>query len=231
MSTPNDGIIAAYANSLQVTGGTMSGAIAMGANKITGLAAGSAGSDAARLDQAADQNQYYLDGAPTFLRKNMARASVAGNLAALATGVMTSTAILLYAGDVVTNLTFMSATTQAGTPTHWWFALYSTAATPALLGQTADQTSTAWAANTPKTLALATPYTVLTTGIYYASINVTASTPPTLFGVSGSAYTAAAVVSGQKILAQTSGSGLTDTAPATIGSATTVGTIPLVIAT
>lgn len=165
-------------------------------------------------------------------RANMSRIQTVTNVAALTTQVMTSTAIYLHAGDVVTNLTFMSATTAAGTPTNWWFALYSTASTPALLGQTADQTNTAWAANTPKTVALATPYTVTTSGVHYASVMVKATTPPTLAGVTVlNAANLGAVVTSQKVAAVTSGSALTDTAPSTIASPTTVATVPLVIAT
>lgn len=174
---------------------------------------------------------YYLDGQPTFLRKNLLRQQCGGNLSALTTQVMTSVAVLLFAGDVVTNLTFKSGGTGAGTPTNWWYALFDTNPTPQLLGQTADQTTAAWAADTAKTLALASPYTVPLTGIYYAGVMVKATTPPTLIGASAQADASAAVVSGMKILAQTSGSSLTTTAPATITSATTVGTVPLVIAT
>lgn len=181
--------------------------------------------------QVTDQQLVY-NGSPTgLLRANLRRTECGGNLAALTTQVMTAVALYLEAGDVVTNLTFCSATTAAGTPTNWWFALYSTAATPALLGQTADQTSTAWAANTAKTVALATPYTVTTTGIHYAAIMVKATTPPTLLGASLNANASGAVVTGQKVLANTSGSSLTDTAPATIATPTTVGTVPYVVAT
>lgn len=173
----------------------------------------------------------YLNGYPAFMRANLPRSVAVGNLAALSTGVMTSTAVLLFTGDVVTNLTFISGATAAGTPTHWWFALYDTSATPALIAQTADQTSGAWAANTAKTLALSTPYTVTTTGIYYAACMVTATTPPTLVGASVQTGAAGAVIVGMKSVAQTSGSSLTATAPTTIASPTTVGTMPFVIAT
>ena len=169
----------------------------------------------------------------SFYRANMPRNVVAGNLSALTTQVMLSTAIYLYAGDVVTNLTFLSGGTAANTPTNWWFALYDTASTPALIAQTADQTSTAWAANTPKTLALSAPYTVTTSGLHYASVMVKATAVPTLAGAAAleNAAAAGAVVSGQKTLAQTSGSSLTATAPATITSGTAVVNVPLVIAT
>lgn len=178
----------------------------------------------------ATNEEIWLDGGAT-LRKNLRRRDCTGNLSALTTQVMTSAAIYLEKGDVVTNLTFVSATTAAGTPTNWWYALYDTAATPALLRQTADQTSTAWAANTAKTLALSSSYKVTATGIYYAACMVKATTPPTLVGASlHNAVEAGAIITGQKILAQTSGSSLTDTAPSTITSATTIATVPLVIA-
>lgn len=173
----------------------------------------------------------WLDG-ELAIRKNLRRQDVSGNLSALTTQVMLSTALYLEIGDLVTNLTFVSATTGAGTPTNWWFALYSNASTPALIAQTADQTSTAWAANTVKTLALSAPYTVTASGIYYASIMVKATTPPTLAGATAlhNLVESNAILTGQKVLAVTSGSGLTTTAPATITSTTTVATVPLVIA-
>lgn len=173
----------------------------------------------------------WLDGGLA-IRKNLQRRQCTGNLTALATGVMTSVALYLEAGDLVTSLTFVSATSAAGTPTAYWFALYSSATTPALLAQTADQATAAWAANTVKTLALATPQKIASTGIYYASCMVTATTPPTLAGgtVLHNAVQSGAIITGQKVLAMTSGSTLTTTAPATIASPTTVATIPLVIA-
>lgn len=176
---------------------------------------------------------WLLNGSPSgVFRENVDRRIVAGNLSALTTQVMLSAAIHLEAGDLVTNLTFLSGGTAAGTPTNWWFALYSTASTPALLAQTADQTSTAWAADTAKTVALATAYLVPTSGIYYAAVMVKATTVPTIAGVTlENAAAAGAVVSGQKVLAQTSGSALTATAPATIATPTTVATVPYVVVT
>lgn len=165
-------------------------------------------------------------------RDNMSRRQAVTNMAALTTQIMLSTAVYLYEGDVVTSLTFTSGATAAGTPTNWWYALYSNAATPALLAQTADQTTTAWAANTPTTLALATPQTISTSGVYYAALMVKATTVPTIAGVTvENAAVAGAVVTSQKVLAQTSGSALVATAPATIASPTTVATVPLVIVT
>jgi hypothetical protein len=146
---------------------------------------------------------------------------------ALATGVMTSVPIYLQAGDIITNLSFRSGATAAGTPTAWWFALYSSAATPALLAQTADQTTTAWAANTTMTKALATAQTITATGIYWAAINVTATTPPTLLGCA----VAPAIVTGERNLSQSSGSALTTTAPSTIATPTAKNFSPYVVLT
>lgn len=176
--------------------------------------------------------RHLLEGSPvnTTLVANLDRTQCTGNLSALTTQVMLSVALPLNAGDLVTSLTFVSATTAAGTPTNWWFALYSPAG--ALLSQSADQTSTAWAANTAKTLALTTPQLITTAGVYYAALMVKATTVPTLVGIAlHNAVESGNIGSlGFKVLAQTSGSSLTDTAPATIATPTTVANIPLVIA-
>lgn len=175
--------------------------------------------------------QWLRDGSPSGVqRSNLDRLQCTGNLSALTTQVMLSTALPLEAGDLVSNLTFVSGGTEAGTPTNWWFALYSPSG--ALLAQSADQEDAAWAANTAKTLALETPYLVPTAGLYYAAVMVKATTPPTLAGVAlGNAALGGAVVAGMKAIAQTSGSSLTDTAPASIASPTGVANVPLVIAT
>lgn len=173
---------------------------------------------------------WLLDGAPTTSRtSNMSTLDCNADLAALTTQVMTSVALPMQPGDVVTNLTFVSGATAAGTPTNWWFALYSP--TGALLAQTADQLTAAWAASTVKTLALTTPQMATSAAVYYAAVMVKATTVPTLVGANLGIAAAAAAIVGSKVLAQTSGSALTTTAPATIASPTTVATVPLVVAT
>lgn len=178
--------------------------------------------------------EYLFQGQPqnvTFAETHPRRGTGA-DLAALTTQVMLSVGIALQAGDVVANLTFLSGATAAGTPTNWWFALYSSAATPAKLAQSADQLTAAWAANTAKTLALATPQLITVPGIYYAAIMVKATTVPSLAGrLLEHAAAAGAVVAGQPVLAQTSGAALVATAPATIATPTTVATIPYCVAT
>jgi len=175
--------------------------------------------------------QWLLDGAPSgVLRSNMSRLSATSNLSALSSGVMLSAALPLEDGDVVSALTFVSGTTAASSPTNWWFALYGPDG--ALISQTADQEDAAWAANTPQTLELDFPYLVPQAGVYYAAVMVAADTPPTLAGRAlHNAALSGAVVTGQKVLAQTSGSSLTDTPPTTIATPTAVANVPLVIAT
>lgn len=180
----------------------------------------------------AKNREWLLAGMPVAgYRDNMPRLQAGGDLAALTTQVMTSVALPLQAGDVVASLTFKSGATAAGTPTNWWFALYDDSATPALLAQSTDQLTAAWAASTAKTLALATPQLISRAGIYYAAVMVKATTVPTLVGASTQAGASAGFLSTDKVLAQTSGSALTTTAPATIATPTAVGTVPLVLAT
>lgn len=178
------------------------------------------------------ENYYFGGQNQGTLRDNgvSVRRLVGADLAALTTQVMTDVGLYLEKGEVVKSLTFLSGATAAGTPTNWWFALYSPDG-QTLLGQTADQTNTAWAANTAMKLQLATTYTVAATGVYRAAIMLKATTPPTLAGYTVRASASAAVVPGQAVLAQTSGSGLTTTAPGTIATPTAVGTVPYVVAT
>lgn len=106
------------------------------------------------------------------------------DLAALSTGRLSLVAIYLPAGVTVNSISFLSRTTPAGTPTNQWFALLNNAASPVLLRQTADDTTTAWAANTVKTLALSSSFVTTYSGLHYVGIMVAAATVPTLTGVS-----------------------------------------------
>lgn len=150
--------------------------------------------------------------------------------AALTTQVMLSVGIPLQDGDIVTKIAVQFGGTAADTPTNWWFALYDTSTTPALLGQTADQTTGAIAANSVKDLALTTPYQVEKAGLYYVGIMVKATTVPSVVcSVLANASSSTGLITGQKRLAQTSGSSLTTTAPATIATPTAVVNVPLVV--
>lgn len=158
-----------------------------------------------------------------FHRANLPRLGLA-DIAIAATGVMLSVPIDLEAGDTVTSLSVVTAGTAAGTPTHYWLALYDPAGN--LLSQTADQTSTALAADTVLTLALAAVQKLTKSGTYRVGISFTAGTVPTLLGT----LCAKGALTGQPVLSQSSGSALGATAPATIATPTAVKSYPLVIA-
>lgn len=181
---------------------------------------------------AAKNPAWLLAGQPSGVyRESFPRAQINTDLAALTTQIMSAVALPLQVGDVVTSLTFKSGATAAGTPTNWWFALYDDSATPALLSQSADQLTTAWAANTAKTLGLGTAQVIARPGIYYAVCMVKATTVPTLIGFTSFAGASAGVLSTDKVLALTSGAALTGTAPATLATPTTVATVPYCVAT
>ena len=173
---------------------------------------------------------YLLQGSPAWANpfaETVDRRLAGTDNAIAASGVVHSTAVVLQVGDLVSNITFVTGATAASGPTAGFAALYSNAATPALLAQTADFTNTARAANTAYTVALATPVQITVTGVYYVAISFTVSTTvPTLRGVTtGNAVVAGAIGLSAKVLAQTHGSAVGGTAPATIASPTTVATV------
>lgn len=133
------------------------------------------------------------------------------------TGQIRCQGIWLPAGITVSNISFHSATTAAGTPTHYVFALYDGSRN--LLASTADQLTAAWAANTIKTLAVGTPYVVPTTGFYYLMVSVVATTVPTLKG--GTAKTGGQLAGQVPILQGLSSTTYaTGTAPASLAALT-----------
>ncbi len=180
-----------------------------------------------------DEN-YLRQGLPTnsTFGETIPRIHASGDLAIGATGVVLSVAIPLQAGDVVTNITFITGATAAGTPTAGFAALYSNAATPALLAQSADFTTTARAANTAFTVALATAQLITDPDIYYVAISFTATTVPTLRGISlGNAVVSGAIGLSAKVLAQTHGSAVGGVAPSTIASPATSASVPYLVVT
>ena len=131
------------------------------------------------------------------------------NTTAGATGTLFLNAISLTAGQLVSNITMVSATTAQATPTNYFFALYD--GNRNLLAQSANQTTTVWAANTVKTLAMTTPYRIPTTGVYYIGLLQVATTIATIAG--GAAKLNAAFVANAPILHGTSTTGLTTALP------------------
>lgn len=124
-------------------------------------------------------------------------------------GTLFMQAIYLKAGQLVSNISICSATTAAGTPTNYFFALYD--ANRNLRAVSANQTTTAWAAQTYKTLAMTTPYRVPTSGIYYIGLMMTATTIITAKGATTRTSSALAAIA--PILAGTSTAALTTAMP------------------
>lgn len=158
----------------------------------------------------------YAESAPKLL--------AGADVAIAATGVELSAMIPLTTGTLVTNITFVVGATAAGTPTAGYACLRST--TGALLAQTADFTSTARAANTAYTVALATPQLISATGLYRVGISFTATTVPTLRGVSlgNAALTAVGTT-----IAVTHGSAVGGVAPATTATPANASVVPYVL--
>lgn len=98
----------------------------------------------------------------------------------LATGRLSLQAIYLPAGTTINSISIWSASTAAGTPTNQLFGLYDINLN--LLRSSVNDTTTAWAANSRKTLALTSAFTTTSSGLYYIGVMVTATTVPTLKG-------------------------------------------------
>lgn len=160
--------------------------------------------------------------------ENYGRELISADLSALTTQVMLSVGVPVQPGELISSVSFLSGATAAGTPTNQWGALYDDDGT--LLVQSADLLTAAWAADTAKTFTFTKSVAAVRGGIYYAAVMVKATTVPTLMGRSvNRAAAAGAIAAGQKVLAQTSGSALTGTAPATIATPTTVANVPYVV--
>ncbi len=145
------------------------------------------------------------------------------NAAPTATGTLYMQSIWLPAGITVSNLSWCSATTAAGTPTHYMIGLYDINRN--LLATSTDQTSTAWAANTLKTFAMTVPYLVPTSGLYYVGFFMAATTVITSKG--GTAKTNGALAATVPILhGASSSTGLTTALPNPAG-AITAGLLPI----
>lgn len=140
------------------------------------------------------------------------------------TGVLYMQAIALKAGQLVSNIGISSATTAAVTPTHFMIGLFDKNRN--LLATSADQTTAAWAANTYKSIAMATPYRVPTSDLYYIGFFQTAATMNTWKGQT--ARTGGQLASQTPILGGLSSStGLTTALPNPAGALTANGTITI----
>jgi hypothetical protein len=89
--------------------------------------------------------------------------------------------IYLPAGKTISSITFVSGATALATGTNQWFGLFDSSRNK--LALTGDDTSTAWAASTAKTLNLSAAYTTTSSGLYYVGVMVAATTTPSYLGL------------------------------------------------
>jgi hypothetical protein len=111
---------------------------------------------------------------PNFSYETFPRSQSPVNGASLISGTIALFAVALPKDFPFGHITFVSATTAAVTPTHWWFALCNSSFLQ--LRGTADQLTAAWPANTAKTLALASTFNTTYEGIHYLALMMTATT-------------------------------------------------------
>lgn len=163
-------------------------------------------------------NRYVLSGAlyETFDRNLCDEV----NTSLLSTGRLSLAAIYIPSGTVVSSISFWSATTAAGTPTNQLFGLYDSSLN--LLRSSTNDTTTAWAANSKKTLSLTSTFTTTYSGIHYLGLMVTATTVPTIKG--NTAKTNGALNAAAPSMGGTSTTGLTTALPATAAAPATVTT-------
>jgi hypothetical protein len=167
-------------------------------------------------------NPYWLHaGSPSVYAETIPKILAAGDLAIAATGVELAVMVPLVTGTVVTSITFITGGTALATGTAGYAVLRDSAG--AKLAQTADFTSTARAANTEYTVTLSSAYTVTATGAYRIGISFTASTIPTLRGVS---LGNAAVAASGTTIAVTHGSSVGGTAPSTVATPSNAAVLP-----
>lgn len=142
------------------------------------------------------------------------------NTSLLSTGRLSLAAIYIPSGTVVSSISFWSGTTAAGTPTNQLFGLFDSSLN--LLRSSTNDTTTAWAANSKKTLALTSTFTTTYSGIHYLGLMVTATTVPTIKG--NTAKTNGALNAAAPSMGGTSTTGLTTALPATAAAPATVTT-------
>jgi len=173
---------------------------------------------------------YLFLGSPSAtLFENFPHDQITTDCAIGATGLMTAVAIPLRQGSTISKISFLVGATAGATLTHQYTALYSTAATPALLAQSADAAAASMAANTAFTGTLVTPYVVPADGLYYAAICVTGTTIPTLIGkvtaLNATVGAALNTLGGWPVVCATY-TGAASIAPATLASPTVLAVQP-----
>ena len=101
----------------------------------------------------------------------------------ISSGTVVAVAIGLPKNTIVSNITFCTGSAAESGGSHGWYALLDS--TLHVLAVSADQTgATAWGNASLVTLAMGSPYTVTTAGLFYVAVSVTASGMPNFMGMS-----------------------------------------------
>lgn len=146
--------------------------------------------------------------AESFPRNSASVVDLGGSV--LATGTLYVIQLPVQPGRLVSALSFQSGATAGATLTNQWAVLLDS--TRKVLAVSPDATSAAWAANTVKTFTFGTAVAPGGVGPYYAGLNVTATTPPSLTGIVDFSNTTSARL------------------PVLAGTSTTAGTVPPALA-
>lgn len=184
MTNRDDGLIAPYSNTLELTGGTMTGPLGLANAAAPAAVAGTA------VVYSASGAPWTVD--PSGARRSMISPSVeqsAGSAGAIcetshrytiagtaspASGTLTIMAVSIAAGQSIGHIGWCTGSQAAVNPTHWWAALLDNTYT--LQAHTADQLTAAMAASTWQLLPTVNPYVATYTGAYYLGLMVTTST-------------------------------------------------------
>lgn len=181
-------------NALQTTGGTMSGAIAMGTNKITGVGNGTAAQDVAAFGQipvagtgstnfAAGNDNRILQGfnggsgkLQNYLTWNHDPLLIQGTASANVSGTVYLHRVYLAQGQTVTGVGYGVATAGATlTAGQNFVGLYDSTGTRQAVS--ADQASN-WTSTGYKSTNFTSTFSVTTAGFYYVGFLAVGTTPP-----------------------------------------------------
>lgn len=191
----NSSGVRSYPNGVTTPSLTMTGNIAMGSNKLTGLANGTAAQDGAAFGQiptagtgstnftAGNDNrvlQAFNSQKPQgFVTVNYDPESISGTAGVNVSGTVYLHKVYLAQGQTVTGLAVGVQTAGATlTSGQNLLGLYDSSGNR--VGQTADQ-SAVWTSTGYKSAALTASYAVTTAGFYYIAVLAVGTTPPAFY--------------------------------------------------
>lgn len=151
----------------------------------------------------------------TIVRRSLLRTDI-NSLAGVTTpttGKLLVVPVAMEGGDPINSVGWVTGTTALGTPTAGFVCVYNPSGV--LVASSADFTSTARAASTAFTSAMAVPTTAKVAGVHYVGICFTAGTMPTLLG----SPVAPAIATGESSYARESTSATFTTTPGVVGTA------------